>query len=386
MNRAIGIDLGTTYSRVAVWHDDRVEVITNSHGSRATPSCVAFASTRRLVGDSALNQIEANPENTITNAKRLLGSSRQLLRAEYEDGIHSLAAKDICAALMSKLRETAEAYLGSCAKDVVISVPACFTRTQCRATLAAAQLVGLNVLQLIKDPIAAVYALDQDAYRGQTVLLLDLGGGTLDVSLLQFASAGSLFEILATAGNPRLGGIDFDNRLLAHLLHLTSTDFAANPRAIQRLRTACERAKRTLSTATIATVEIDNIVENTNFAARVTRPMFEELCATLFDKVLEPVKAALAKAGIPRSKVDSVVLVGGSTRIPKLRQVIAGYFGNKPLSIPSNCLDEAVVIGAATQAAFLSSSVSDNVKELLISKAMQCCSLSASHKLVSKCH
>ncbi|KAJ2333251.1 Hsp70 chaperone [Coemansia sp. RSA 2681] len=385
MNKAIGIDLGTSYSRVAVWQDSRVEVLPNNHGNRATPSCVAFASSRRLIGDSALRQIEANPENTITNAKRLLGYS-QLLRAEYKDEVQTLAAKDIAAALLSELRETAEAYLGTCAKDVVISVPACFTAAQCHATVAAAQLAGLNVLQLINDPTATAFALGHDARHGQTVLVLDMGGGTLDVSLLKFASTGLSFELLATAGSSQLGGMDFDSCLLAHLLPKVTKDVAASPHAIQRLRTACERAKRTLSTATIATIEIDDIVENASFSAQVTRSAFEELCTTLFAQVLEHVEAALANAGIPRSTVDRVVLLGGSTRIPKLRQVVAGYFGNKPLSTPSDNLDETVVVGAATQAAYLSSSIPDKAKDLILSEAMQRSSISASHKLVPKCH
>ncbi|KAJ2036073.1 hypothetical protein H4S03_003882 [Coemansia sp. S3946] len=391
MSKVIGIDLGTTYSRVAVWHDNRVEVIPNNHGNRFTPSCVAFTSSRRLVGDSALSQIEANPENTIINVKRLLGRQltdpfvqrdtlmvpfkvtgkmRPRVEVDYKDMAHTLAPEDIAAALLSELRETAEAYLGTCAKDVVISVPACFTRAQCHATLAAAQLAGLNVLQLINDSTATAYSLDQDA-NNQTVLVLDLGGGTLDVSLLKLGSAGA-FEVLATAGNSHLGGINFDDCLLAYLLAQFHSqhhkDISTNVRAIQRLRIACERAKRALSTATVATIEIDAIVDGTNFTTQITRHKFEDLCASLFGKVLDQVKTVLSASGIPRNKVDKVLLVGGSTRIPKLRQIVAGYFGNKPLCTPDN-LDETVVVGAAIQAAFLSSGVSNQVKDMIFSEA-----------------
>ncbi|KAJ2810536.1 Hsp70 chaperone [Coemansia furcata] len=406
MSKVIGIDLGTTYSRVAVWHDNRVEVIPNNHGNRFTPSCVAFAGAHQMIGDSALSQLEANPENSIINAKRLLGrqltdplvqrdtrmvpfqvvgKGRPRIRVEYKDVLQTFMPDDITAALLSDLRESAEAYLGTCAKDVVISVPACFTPAQCHATLAAAQLAGLNVLQLISDATATGYCLDQDA-SNQTALIIDLGGGTLDVSLLQFGSAGS-FEVLATAGNSHLGGIDFDDRLFTHLLALFHSqhdvDISANTRAIQRLRVACERAKRSLSTATVATIEIDAIVDNTNFTAQITRQQLEELCVSLFDQVLKQVKAMLRTSGIPRNKVDKVVLVGGSTRIPKLRQIVAGFFGNTPLSTPDN-LDETVVVGAAVQAAYLSSGVSNQVKDNILTEANMR-SVSASYTPLSKC-
>ncbi|KAJ2735654.1 Hsp70 chaperone [Coemansia sp. BCRC 34962] len=391
MSKVIGIDLGTTYSRVAVWHDSCVEVIPNSHGNRFTPSCVAYASTRQLVGDSALSQIEANPANTIINVKRLLGRSPEdplvqsdalkvpfkvtgkqhpRIRVEYKDLSQTLAPEAVSAALLTELRETAEAYLGTCAKDVVISVPGCFTHAQCHATLAAAQIAGLNVLQLISDSTATAYSLDQDTNH-QTALILDLGGGTLDVSLLRLGPAGS-FEVLATAGNSHMGGIDFDDCLLAHLLaqfHAESSeDISTNTQAIQRLRIACERAKRTLSTATVATIDIDAIVNSINFTAQITRHKFEELCSDLFTQVLEHVKAVVRASGMPRNKVDRIHLVGGSTRIPKLRQVVAGYFGNRPLSTPDNS-EETVVIGAAIQAAYLSSGVSDKVKDMIFSEA-----------------
>ncbi|KAJ2908570.1 hypothetical protein GGI21_002752, partial [Coemansia aciculifera] len=354
MTLTIGIDLGATYSRVAVWHDNRVEVIPNNNASRATPSIVAFAGTRQLIGDSALSQINANPSNTITNAKRQLATNA-LLHAEFNDNIHTFAAHDVTAAILRALREAAEAYLGACARDAVITVPACFSRAQCRDTQKAAQIAGLNVLQIIRDPVATAMALGHDAYGGQTVMLVDMGGGSLDASVLKFNSTNSSFNVLATAGNSHLGGIDFDNLLLAHILATATTNPLPPSHAIHRLRIACERAKRTLSTATIATVEIDN-----SSVVHVTRSVFEDLCATLFDQVLDTVKKTLAIAGLHRNKINSVVLVGGSTRIPKLRQMVAGYFGNKPLCTPSDCHDETVVIGAATHAASLSTATTTN--------------------------
>ncbi|KAJ2362818.1 Hsp70 chaperone, partial [Coemansia sp. RSA 2611] len=387
MSKVIGIDLGTTYSRVAVWHDSQVEVIPNSHSNRYTPSCVAYASTRQLVGDPALSQLEANPTNTITNVKRLLGRTladpqtqrdslklpfaligtvRPRIKVEYNDLSLTLAPEAVSAALLRDLRETAEAYLATCAKDVVISVPACFTPAQCHATLAAAHIAGLNVLQLISDSTATAFSLDQAA-SNQTALILDLGGGTLDVSLLRFGPVAS-FEVLATAGDSHLGGIDFDNCLLAHLIAQNSKDISQNTQAIQRLRIACERAKRTLSTATVATIEIDAIANNSNFNAQITRHKFEELCADLFAQIMDHVKAVVRASGIHRSKVDRIYVVGGSSHIPKLRQVVAGYFGNRPLSTLDNP-EETVAIGAAIQAAYLSSGVSDKVQDTILANA-----------------
>ncbi|KAL8276274.1 hypothetical protein RQP46_011302 [Phenoliferia psychrophenolica] len=376
--KAIGIDLGTTYSCVGVWKDDRVEIIANDQGNRTTPSCVAFSDTERLIGDSARNQGAMNPTNTIFDAKRLIGRNfsdaevqadmkfwpfsvvekdgKPLVRVEYKYEQKDFTPEEISSMILLKMKETAEAYLGEDVADAVITVPAYFNDAQRQATKDAGLISGLNVLRIVNEPTAAAiaYGLDKKAAGEKNVLIFDLGGGTFDVSLLTIEEG--IFEVKATAGDTHLGGEDFDNILVTHFLEefkrKTKHDISKNPRAVRRLRTACERAKRTLSSTSSTTLEIDSLYEGTDFNSQISRARFEELCSELFDKTLKPVEKVLRDAEIDKADVHEVVLVGGSTRIPRVQKMVSDFFnGKKPNS--SINPDEAVAYGAAVQAAIL---------------------------------
>ncbi|KAJ2478131.1 Hsp70 chaperone [Coemansia sp. RSA 2320] len=371
MSCAIGIDLGSSCSRVAVWQNSRVEVILNSHGSRETPSYVAFVANRRLVGNAAFNQAEANPENTIFDSKRLLARSHTdpdcpAICVEYMDKNILVSPEQVLSLVLADLCETAEAYMGATAKNAVISVPACFSDAQCHATMTAAKLAGLNLLQIIRDPLATALAYSNPTHCDKLVCLVDLGAGTLDASLLRFNGSG-VAEAVATAGNSRLGGRDFDSRLLAYLMDQFTAkhgvDVSNSASSVQRLRFACERAKRTLSTSTTAIIDIDSLLNGINFATHITRSKFEHLCADLFDQVIVSINQVMSTAGVARHCIHDVVLVGGSTRIPKLQHMVSAYFGGRPLTkIPRP--DEAVVAGAAIVAASLNHEVSEQIQRL----------------------
>ncbi|XP_061347555.1 heat shock 70 kDa protein isoform X3 [Gastrolobium bilobum] len=380
--KAIGIDLGTTYSCVGVWQNDRVEIIPNDQGNRTTPSYVAFTDTERLIGDAAKNQVAMNPQNTVFDAKRLIGrklsdpsvqndmklwpfkvvagpGDKPMIVVNYKGEEKKFSAEEISSMVLTKMREVAEAFLGHPVKNAVITVPAYFNDSQRQATKDAGAISGMNVLRIINEPTAAAiaYGLDKKASRKgeQNVLIFDLGGGTFDVSILTIEEG--IFEVKATAGDTHLGGEDFDNRMVNHFVsefrRKNKKDISGNARALRRLRTACERAKRTLSSTAQTTIEIDSLYEGIDFYATITRARFEELNMDLFRKCMEPVEKCLRDAKIDKSQVHEVVLVGGSTRIPKVQQLLQDFFNGKELCKSINP-DEAVAYGAAVQAAILS--------------------------------
>ncbi|XP_021298179.1 heat shock 70 kDa protein 5 [Herrania umbratica] len=392
--KAIGIDLGTTYSCVGVWQNDRVEIIANDQGNRTTPSYVAFTDTERLIGDAAKNQVAMNPQNTVFDAKRLIGrrfsdpsvqsdiklwpfkvipgpGDKPMIVVRYKGEEKQFSPEEISSMVLTKMKEVAEAYLGHTVKNAVVTVPAYFNDSQRQATKDAGAIAGLNVIRIINEPTAAAiaYGLDKKASRSgeKNVLIFDLGGGTFDVSLLTIEEG--VFEVKATAGDTHLGGEDFDNRLVNHFVaefkRKHKKDIGGNARALRRLRTACERAKRTLSSTTQTTIEIDSLYEGIDFYSTITRARFEELNMDLFRKCMEPVEKCLSDSKIDKSQVHDVVLVGGSTRIPKVQQLLQGFFNGKELCKSINP-DEAVAYGAAVQAAILSGEGNDKVQDLLL--------------------
>lgn len=392
--KAIGIDLGTTYSCVGVWLNDRVEIIPNDQGNRTTPSYVAFTDTERLIGDAAKNQVAMNPASTVFDAKRLIGrrfsdptvqsdmklwpfkvipgpGDKPMIVVTSKGEEKQFTPEEISSMVLTKMREIAEAFLGHKVNNAVITVPAYFNDSQRQATKDAGSIAGLNVLRMINEPTAAAiaYGLDKKASQKgeQNVLIFDLGGGTFDVSLLTIEEG--IFEVKATAGDTHLGGEDFDNRLVNHFVaefrRKYKKDISGNARALRRLRTACERAKRTLSSTTQTTIEVDSLYEGIDFYATITRARFEELCMDLFRKCMEPVEKCLRDSKFDKSRVHEVVLVGGSTRIPRVQQLLQDFFNGKELCKSINP-DEAVAYGAAVQAAILTGEGDQKVQDLLL--------------------
>ncbi|CAI8491433.1 Heat shock protein ssb1 [Hanseniaspora opuntiae] len=389
---AIGIDLGTTYSCVATY-ESSVEIIANEQGNRVTPSYVAFTSEERLIGDAAKNQAAINPKNTVFDAKRLIGrrfdeetvqsdiktwpftiidaQGSPMIQVEYLGEEKQFSPQEISAMVLSKMKEIAEAKIGQTVEKAVITVPAYFNDAQRQATKDAGAIAGLNVLRIINEPTAAAIAYGLGAGKSENeknVLIFDLGGGTFDVSLLNIV--GGVYNVKATSGNTHLGGQDFDNNLLDHFqkefTKKTGHDISGDARALRRLRTACEKAKRALSSVTQTTVEVDSLFEGEDFESTITRARFEDINSALFKSTLEPVEKVLKDATMNKSQVDEVVLVGGSTRIPKVQKLLSDFFDGKSLEKSINP-DEAVAFGAAVQGAVLTGqSTSDETKDLLL--------------------
>ncbi len=389
---AIGIDLGTTYSCVGCWKNNNVEIIANEQGNRTTPSYVAFTDKERLVGVSAKNQVSMNTKNTIFDAKRLIGrkfsdeqiqkdmkhwpfnvtadvNGKPVISVEYKGEEKTMKPEEISSMILAKMKSTAENFLGKTVDSAVITVPAYFNDAQRQATKDAGAIAGLEVLRIINEPTAAAiaYGLDTEMKGEKKVLIFDLGGGTFDVSLLTIEDG--IFEVLATAGNTHLGGEDFDNRLVeffvTELKRKQKLDITGNARALRRLRTACERAKRTLSSGTQAFLEIDGLADGQDFSSTITRARFEDINMDYFNKCMEPVEKVLKDAKVSKGNVDRIVLVGGSTRIPKIQELLRKYFNNKELCKEINP-DEAVAYGATVQAAILSGVKSDKIDDLLL--------------------
>jgi len=372
----VGIDLGTTYSVVGVWQQGEVQIIQNEMGNRITPSVVAFTETERLIGDGAKNQLPQNPENTIYAIKRLIGrkytddsvrKDKKLLSYELvsdKDGKprvqvttggkqKQFTPEEISAMVLQKMKEIAETYLGEKVKNAVVTVPAYFNDAQRQSTKDAGTIAGLNVVRIINEPTAAAIAYGLNKKGEKSVLVFDLGGGTFDVSLLTIDDG--FFEVVATNGDTHLGGEDFDNNLMQYfvdnLKKKKSVDISKDLKALARLRKACEAAKRQLSSQPEARVEVDSLVEGFDFSEKITRSKFEELNMALFKGTLEPVRKVLEDAKMKKGDVDEIVLVGGSTRIPKVQQLIKDFFGREPNKGINP--DEAVAYGAAVQAAVL---------------------------------
>ncbi|KAG0431604.1 hypothetical protein HPB47_021658 [Ixodes persulcatus] len=389
---AIGIDLGITYSCVGVFQRGRVEIIANEQGNRTTPSYVAFTDTERLIGDAAMAQTARNLENTVFDVKRLLGrkfddpemqsdlkhwpfkvendAGKPKISVELKGERKRFHPEEISAMVLAKMKETAEAFLGQKVSDAVVTVPASFNNSQRQATKDAGVIAGLNVLRIINEPTAAAlaYGFGKNFKGEKNVLIFSLGGGNCDVSVLTIDES-SVFEVQSTAGDTDLGGENFDNRVVNHFCEefkvKHSKDLRCNARAVWRLRTACERAKRTLSSSAEASIDIDALFEGVDFHSNITRTRFQELCADLFRSILDPVERALRGAKLDKSQIHDVVLVGGSTRIPKVQKLLRDFFNGKELSMGINP-DEAVAYGAAVQAAILSGDASEVIGDVLL--------------------
>lgn len=390
LGTVIGIDLGTTYSCVGVYKNGHVEIIANDQGNRITPSWVAFTDSERLIGEAAKNQFAVNPERTVFDVKRLIGrkfedssvqkdmklvpykivnkDGKPYIRVQLKDGEKTFSPEEVSAMILTKMKDTAEAYLGKKIKDAVMTVPAYFNDAQRQATKDAGVISGLNVARIINEPTAAAIAYGLDKKGGEkNILVFDLGGGTFDVSILTIDNG--VFEVLSTNGDTHLGGEDFDQRIMEYFIKLIkkkyNKDISKDNRALGKLRREAERAKRALSNQHQVRVEIESLFDGTDFSEPLTRARFEELNQDLFRKTMGPVKKAMDDAGLEKTKIDEIVLVGGSTRIPKVQQLLKDYFDGKEPSKGVNP-DEAVAYGAAVQGGILSGEGGDETKDILL--------------------
>jgi L1 cell adhesion molecule like protein len=389
----IGIDLGTTNSCVGVWINDKIEIIPNDQGNRTTPSFVAFTENERLVGDAAKNQAAMNPTNTIYDVKRLIGrkfdddivkqemkslsyiviadtQNKPKVQVEYKGKTEAFYPEEISAMILQYMKETAEAFLGQKVTKAVITVPAYFNDSQRQSTKDAGVIAGLDVLRIINEPTAAAisYGLDKSGVDVEkNVLIYDFGGGTFDSSILTID--GGILEVKATIGDGHLGGEDIDNILVAHFVaefkRKHKLDIASNPRALKRLKTACERAKRSLTSVTTTTLEIDSIMDGVDMNMALSRARYEELCGDIFRRAILPVEQVIRDAKMSKSQIHDIVLVGGSTRIPKVQKMLQEFFNGKELCKSINP-DEAVAYGAAVQGAIMSGQGNETTKDLLL--------------------
>jgi len=391
IGEVIGIDLGTTYSVVGVYKDGRVQIIANDQGNRITPSYIAFSETGdRLVGDAAKNQASLNPKNTVFDVKRLIGRTFSSKEVQHDKKLmpydivnkegkpvievtingakQTFAPEELSAMVLTKMKQTAEAFLGHEVKNAVVTVPAYFNDAQRQATKDAGTISGLNVMRIINEPTAAAiaYGLDKKSEE-KNILVFDLGGGTFDVSILTID--GGVFEVLATNGDTHLGGEDFDQRIMEHFMKLikqkNNVDLVGNHRALAKLRRESEKAKRALSSGHEVKVEVEGLIDGQDFSERLTRAKFEELNMDLFKKCLPPLTNVLKDANLKKTDIDEVILVGGSTRIPKVQQILKDFFNGKELNRGVNP-DEAVAYGAAVQGSILSGKGGAETKDVLL--------------------
>jgi len=386
----IGIDLGTTYSCVGIYQNGRVEILANDQGHRITPSYVAFTEEERLVGDAAKNQAPSNPKNTIFDIKRLIGrrydepavqkdlkhfpfavvskDNKPFVKVNVKGSEKTFSPEEISAMILQKMKNIAESYLGKSVGHAVVTVPAYFSDAQRQATKDAGTIAGLNILRVINEPTAAAIAYGLDKTGGEkNILVYDLGGGTFDVSLLSIDDG--VFEVLATSGDTHLGGEDFDNRVIEYLTkqyqRKAKVDVSKDQRAIGKLKREVEKAKRTLSSQMSVRIEIESFYQGEDFSESLTRAKFEELNMDLFKKTIKPVEKVLKDAGLGKHEIHDIVLVGGSTRIPKIQQLIEDFFNGKKASKGINP-DEAVAYGAAVQGGVLSGEDKENLSNVLL--------------------
>jgi len=390
--KSIGIDLGTTYSCVAVFENGKVEIIANEQGNRTTPSWVAFTDDERLIGDAAKNSSGQNIQNTVYEIKRMMGreyndstvqrdmkllpykivndNGKPRVEVTYKNETKQFTPEEVSAMILTKMKTIAENYLGEKVTNAVITVPAYFNDAQRQATKDAGVIAGLNVLRVINEPTAAAIAYGLDKKKdgkARNVLIFDCGGGTHDISLLNIDDG--IFEVKATGGDTHLGGADIDNRVVEFLVNefkiKNKVDLSTNKKAMKRLTSAVEKAKRILSSSTVTSIEIDSLHDGIDFTYNLTRAKFENLCADLFNRTMAPVDQVLKDAGVAKNEVDEIVLVGGSTRIPKIRELLTTYFNGKELNNSVNP-DEAVAYGAAVQAAILSGDKDETIQDILL--------------------
>ncbi len=389
---ALGIDLGTTYSRVAIWKNGKADVIPNQEtGSRTTPSIVAFTKKDRIVGEEAKNQSAKNYENTIYDAKRLIGrdfndpevqkdiklwpfkvtqgnNNRPVIEVEFKGKKEKFYPEEISACILTKMKQIAKEYLGKEVNDAIITCPAYFDDLQRKATQDAGKIAGLNVLRIINEPTAAAiaYGLDKDNQGEKNILIFDLGGGTFDVTILSMDN--NLLEVRSTRGDMHLGGEDFDNKLVENCIkefkEQTEIDISNNKKAKIRLKIVCEKAKINLSSTQETTIDIDNLADGEDFNLTISRPEFEDMCKDLFEKCIPHVEEAMKDAKLTKERIHDIVLVGGSTRIPKIQQIVKDYFGKNPTK--NIHPDEAVAIGAAIQGAIANNVEEEGLERLIL--------------------